>query len=453
MPLRWDVREHLSLGWFVLRWLAMITPVAALIGSSVAFFLWLLAEATQTRWTHPDLVYLLPLAGIGIVMIYHHFGDNAASGNNLIMEQIHQPGAGVPKRMMPLVLFATVFTHLFGGSAGREGTAVQMGGSIAQVFAAPFKLSSDDTRILLTCGVAAGFGAVFGTPLAGAVFALEVLALGKMRYDALIPCLMASVIGDLVCTACGIGHTQYRIAAPEMHIDAVVAHVSPLLAVKVMVAAVLFGLAGFLFAEMTHALSGLFKRYVSRYWVRPVIGAVLVLGISALLGTRDYLGLGVGSASADGVSIINAFSGVGVTAWSWWWKLLLTAITLSCGFKGGEVTPLFFVGATLGAALAGVLNVPVDLLAGIGFIAVFAGATNTPLACTIMGVELFGAQYVEYFAIACFLSYLFSGHSSIYLSQQIAIPKGGVDRYGALDSLRAARDVRSSLLGKKTPKS
>jgi H+/Cl- antiporter ClcA len=442
MPIRWDVREHLSLGWFVLRWLLIVAPVAIVIGSSVAFFLWLLAEATHTRWAYPQLVYLLPLAGIFIVMVYHHVGGTSAAGNNLVVEQIHQPGAGIPKRMMPLVLFGTIITHLFGGSAGREGTAVQMGGSIAQVFTRPFRLNDGDTRILLTCGVAAGFGAVFGTPLAGAIFALEVLAVGKMRYEALIPCLMASVIGDLACTAWGIGHTQYQIVAPELQIDAVVAHVSIPLAAKVMLASVLFGLAGFLFAEITHALAGLFKRYVTRYWLRPVVGALLVLGISALLGTRDYLGLGVGSASADGISIVNAFAGVGVTPWSWWWKLLLTAITLSSGFKGGEVTPLFFVGATLGAALAGWLNVPVDLLAGIGFIAVFAGATNTPLACTLMGVELFGAQYLEYFAIACFLSYLFSGHSSIYLSQQIAAPKGGVNHYQGMATLKSAREAR-----------
>ena len=168
-----------------------------------------------------------------------------------------------------------------------------------------------------------------------------------------------------------------------------------------------------------------FKRLICCYWLRPIIGALLVLAISALLGTRDYLGLGVGSVGVEGASIVNAFSGDGITPWSWWWKLLLTAITLSCGFKGGEVTPLFFVGATLGAALATFLGVPIDLLAGIGFIAVFAGATNTPLACTVMGVELFGAQYLEYFAIACFLSYLFSGHSSIYLAQKIGVAKGG----------------------------
>jgi H+/Cl- antiporter ClcA len=338
-----------------------------------------------------------------------------------------------------------VVTHLFGGSAGREGTAVQMGGSIAQVFVRPFRLNEEDTRILLSAGVAAGFGAVFGTPLTGAVFALEVLALGKMRYNALIPCLMGSVLGDFFCTAWGIGHTPYHISGAAMQITLPVFRIDPLLSAKIILASVAFGLAGFLFAELTHTFQRLFKRFVSVYWLRPVVGAALVMGITWLLGTRDYLGIGVTTATGQGVSIVNAFTAGGATYWSWFWKLLLTAITLSSGFKGGEVTPLFFVGATLGAALANLLGVPVDLLAGVGFIAVFAGATNTPLACTIMGVELFGSQYLLYFAMACFFSYLFSGHSGIYLSQRIGIAKGNHLQHDDQTSLRKVREGRPGL--------
>lgn len=447
MPIRWDFKEHLSLGKYVLRWFFLVLPMAALVGSAVALFLWMLHEATVMRWEHPWLVYLLPLAGIAIVVSYKRYGKNAEGGNNLVMEQIHEPGGGVPLRMAPLVLLGTVITHLFGGSAGREGTAVQMGGSIAQVFTGPFKLNEGDTRILLTAGVAAGFGAVFGTPLTGAVFALEVLALGSMRYNALIPCLMASVMGDFFCTAWGIGHTHYHISGAAMQISLPEFRIDPLLAAKIAVASVAFGLAGFLFAELTHSFQKLFKRFVPAYWVRPIVGAALVLGISWLLGTRDYLGIGVTTATGEGVSIVNAFTG-GVTSWSWFWKLLLTAITLSAGFKGGEVTPLFFVGATLGAALAGVLGVPVDLLAGVGFIAVFAGATNTPLACTIMGVELFGSQYLIYFATGCFLAYLFSGHSGIYLSQRIGFAKGNHLEHDDETSLRNVRDDRHGLFDK-----
>lgn len=445
MPIRWDVKEHLSLGKYVIRWFFLTLPMAALVGSAVALFLWMLHEATVLRWEHPWLIYLLPLAGIVIVVSYTRFGKNADGGNNLVMEQIHQPGGGIPKRMTPLVLLGTVITHLFGGSAGREGTAVQMGGSIAQVFVAPFKLNEGDTRILLSAGVAAGFGAVFGTPLTGAIFALEVLALGSMRYNALIPCLFASIMGDFFCTIWGIGHTSYHISNAAMQITMPDFRIDPLLAGKIILASVAFGLAGFLFAELTHTFQKLFKRFIAIYWLRPVVGALLVLGITWMLGTRDYLGIGVTTATGEGVSIVNAFSAGGATAWSWFWKLLLTAITLSSGFKGGEVTPLFFVGATLGAALANFLGVPIDLLAGIGFIAVFAGATNTPLACTIMGIELFGSQYMLYFATACFIAYLFSGHSGIYLSQRVGFAKGNHLQHEDETSLRKIREGRSTV--------
>lgn len=441
MPFRWDIREHFYLGWYVIRWLAIVTPVAVITGSTVAFFLWLLHLATRTRWDLPWLIYLLPAAGIAIVWCYQRFGAAAAGGNNLVIEQIHEPGGGIPKRMLPMVLLATVATHLFGGSAGREGTAVQMGGSIAQLFSATFKLDRKDTQILLTCGVAAGFGAVFGTPLTGAIFALEVLALGTMRYNALIPCLLASIIGNLTCALWGIDHSHFLIGDSAKLLEHAVPALNISLTAKIALASVAFGLAGFLFAELTHSFQALFKRYIARYWLRPVVGAALVLGISWCLGTRDYLGLGVMTADGSGISIATAFVAGGATHWSWLWKLLLTALTLSCGFKGGEVTPLFFIGATLGASLATVLGVPIDLMAGLGFIAVFAGATNTPLACTIMGVELFGSQYLIYFAIACFLAYFFSGHSGIYLSQQIGVAKGDDLQLEPQLSLRMVRDA------------
>ncbi|MEZ4485004.1 MAG: chloride channel protein [Syntrophotaleaceae bacterium] len=333
MPIRWDFKEHLSLGKYVLRWFFLVLPMAALVGSAVALFLWMLHEATVLRWEHPWLVYLLPLAGIVIVVSYARYGKNAEGGNNLVMEQIHQPGGGVPLRMAPLVLLGTVTTHLFGGSAGREGTAVQMGGSIAQVFTRPLKLDESDTRILLTAWGCGGFGAVFGTPDRGGLCPGGA-GPGSMRYNALLPCLMASIMGDFFCTVWDRSHPlPHQRGGPadfaaELRID-------PLLALKIAIASVAFGLAGFLFAELTHSFQKLFKRFVPVYWMRPIIGAVLVLGISWLLGTRDYLGIGVTTASGEGVSIVNAFTG-GVTAWSWFWKLLLTAITLSAGFKGAR---------------------------------------------------------------------------------------------------------------------
>jgi H+/Cl- antiporter ClcA len=427
----------------VLRWTLILTPMAVAVGSLCAAFLWSLDVATRTRFAHPWLLFLLPLGGFAIGLLYHWMGKSVEGGNNLIVEQIHEPGGGVPLRMAPLIFIGTVATHLFGGSAGREGTAVQLGGSLASAIAKIARLDASGVRVLLMAGIAAGFGAVFGTPLAGAVFALEVLAIGRVEYGALVPCLVAGVVGDWTCHMWGIHHGAY-------HIDYAVAAggvwtVEPLLLAKAVLAGVAFGLAGLAFAEANHSLGGLFKRLIPYSPLRPLIGGLLVIGLVYLLGTRDYLGLGVWSPDPS-VPTIASFFGPPVDHWSWLLKFLFTVVTLSAGFKGGEVTPLFFIGAALGNALGGVLGAPVDLFAGLGFVAVFAGATNTPLACTIMGVELFGATHIVPIAIACFVAYLCSGHSGIYLSQRIAVPKtddGMLPPGATLRDARASRPQRS----------
>lgn len=416
--------EQIRIARHLVRWTLLVLPVAVAVGAMVALFLWLLDLATRTRWENMWLIFLLPLAGVFIHLLYKYWGKNAEAGNNLIMDEIHKPGGGIPFRMAPLVLATTVITHLFGGSAGREGTAVQMGGSMAAFLAKKLHLQQEDKRILLLCGMAAGFGAVFGTPVTGAIFALEVLAIGRIKYDALIPCLIASLVADITCSSFPIHHTHYsiaplvtgRTALPYVHFDL-------RLLMIVIAAGVLFGLASFLFAELSHFIKHQSNRIFQQKWLIPVIGAVLVVGISYLLGTFDYLGLGVHSRDEEGVSIVSSFSVGGADHFSWFWKLLLTAITLGMGFKGGEVTPLFFIGAALGNTLAVITGAPVDLVAGLGFIAVFAGATNTPLACTMMGIELFGADHVVYYAVACFTAYYFSGHSGIYQSQRVAVSK------------------------------
>ncbi len=415
--------EQVKIARHLLYWTALIVPVSIVTGSLVAMFLWLLDLATVTRWQNLWLIFLLPAAGLLITFLYKSIGKNSDAGNNLIMDEIHKPGGGIPTRMTPLVLFSTIITHLFGGSAGREGTAVQMGGSVSSLFSKWYKLKHRDKRILLMCGMAAGFGAVFGTPIAGAVFAMEVLAIGRIKYDALIPCFIASVFADITCSAYGIHHTHYSISfirntkrwMPFISFDL-------WLLSKVIAAGVAFGLAGYLFAELTHFIKDKTATYIHNKWLTPVVGGIVVISISYALGTFDYLGLGVTNPNG-GVSIVSAFSINGANTWSWFWKLLLTAITLGTGFKGGEVTPLFFIGAALGNVLALISGSPIDLFAGLGFIAVFAGATNTPLACTLMGVELFGSNNVIYYAVACFTAYYFSGHSGIYGSQRIAVSK------------------------------
>ena len=408
--------EQLSVTKHLLYWTVLAIPVSLVAGSLVALFLWLLDVVTHFRWEHAWLLYLLPLSGIVIHFLYKLWGKNAEAGNNLIMDEIHQPGGGVPGRMAPLVLITTLITHLFGGSAGREGTAVQIGGSMASLLGKWFRLSKEDTRIILMMGIAAGFGAVFGTPLTGAIFALEVLAIGRIKYNALVPCLIASVFADIVCSAWGLHHTKYHIRLTTTF--------DFLLLGKIILGGVAFGLAGYLFALSSHGIKSLSNRLIPTHkWLIPVTGGCLVILLTFIAGTEDYLGLGVTSSTPDGISIVNAFRENGVTSWSWLWKLVFTAVTLGLGFKGGEVTPLFFIGATLGNTIAMITGAPVELFAGLGFIAVFAAATNTPIACTIMGAELFGADYILYYAVACFTAYYFSGHSGIYTSQRLAVSK------------------------------
>jgi H+/Cl- antiporter ClcA len=428
----------------VVRWAFVVTPMAAAVGSLCALFLWALDQATRLRFQHPWLLFGLPLAGGAIGLVYQWKGRAAEGGNNLIVEQIHEPGGGVPLRMAPLILVSTVVTHLFGGSAGREGTAVQLGGSLASGVGKLLRLDAADVQILLMAGIAAGFGAVFGTPIAGAVFALEVLAVGRIQYMALAPCLAAAIIADWACHAWGIHHTLYHIT----YVAGATAggfHVEPLLLVKIALCGVAFGVIGLIFAEANHVFSAVMKQFIPIAPMRPVVGGLIVIGLVYLCGTRDYLGLGVWSADPHAVTISTLFNGAHIHAWSWALKLLFTVVTLGAGFKGGEVTPLFFIGAALGNALSGLLGAPTDLLAAIGFVAVFAGASNTPLACTLMGVELFGSADMIYIAVGCWVAYLCSGHSGIYLSQRLAVPKVVGGPLPPDVTLRHAREIAPSV--------
>lgn len=405
-----------------LKWLAIGLLVGALSGTASAFFLWALDSATNIRLRQPGLLFALPLAGAAIGGIYSRWGRGVAGGNNLLLDEIHDPKRKVPFRMAPLILFSTVATHLFGGSAGREGTAVQMGGALADMAAEPFRLTSAERKLLLMAGMAAGFGSVFGTPFAGAIFGIEVLAIGSLRWEGAFPCLVASFAGDIVCRAWGIHHHAYD--APNRF------SMSWAMFGWVALASLFFGLVSAGFAEATHAIQRLGKQVAGAAWVRPLVGGLVVVALTLAVGNQDYNGLGI-------PLIERAFHG-DVPSYAFLLKLLFTAITLGAGYKGGEVTPLFCIGATLGSAFAGWTHQDPALFAALGFVAVFSGAANTPLACTAMGIELFGPALGPPLAIACFLAFMLSGHRGIYLSQKVHRAKVG---HGPVESGSTLRTI------------
>jgi H+/Cl- antiporter ClcA len=392
------------------RWIPIAAVVGVLAGSASALLLVSLNYATALRESHVWLILLLAPAGWAMAQMYKRFGASVEAGNNLVLEQTHNPTAVIPLRMTPLILIGTFMTHLFGGSAGREGTAIQTGASLADQLSRPLGLAPHQRRILLMAGISAGFASVFGTPLAGAVFGIEVLAIGTLNYDAIAPCFMAAFAGDLVTRAWHVQHTIYSVSeTPAMSIAGVAYS---------MIAGAVFGLVGMGFARLTHAVSRVARKHIANATLRPVVGGLIVTVAVFAIGTAHtlkYLGLGIPTIVASFHSKLPVYDFAA--------KSLFTAVTLGTGFKGGEVTPLFFIGSTLGNALSHIIPLPSSLLAAMGFVAVFAGAANTPIASTLMAVELFGAEAGAYAGIACVLSYLFSGHTGIYNAQRVGRSK------------------------------
>jgi len=397
---------------FILKWLFITIMTAVLVGSATAWFLIALDFVTIWRTNQIWVVNFLPLIGLGIGFAYHYFGADAKKGNDLILE-IHQATETtsttnttstissstkpIPLIMAPLVFISSLLTHIGGGSAGREGTALQMGGAIADQFTTLFKLSSAERKTILIMGVSAGFAAVFGTPWAAAIFALEIMSFKKIKFENIIPNFLAAFGAHYICLAWQVKHTVYSIdIIPSITVSTIS---------WTMLAGIIFGVTAFVFIQSNKLLEGLFSK-IKFAPFRPFIGGIIIALFIILANSTKFIGLGI-------PSITDAFN-TPAGSFDFALKLLLTSLTLSAGFKGGEVTPLFFIGATLGNVLIWFIPLPMALLAGMGFVAVFAGATHCVVASIIMGIELFGIQAGIYVGLASLVAYFASGRNGIY---------------------------------------
>lgn len=395
------------------KWTLICALTGILTGTAISGFLLSLNWVSNLREAHLWLIALLPAGGLLIGLLYYYKGLKAEAGNNLLIDAIHDPQQRIPFRMAPFIYIGTITTHLLGGSAGREGTALQIAGALAAPFQKLFRLKEEERQILIISAVAAGFGAAFGTPLAGAIFGMEFFLVGKFRYRALYPAFIAAAIAERMTEYWSVPHTHY-----------VIQHIPELSLMNIsyaLLAGIIFGIAAAGFSKAMHRMSAAFKSWISYPPLRPFIGGIIVVAAVWLLGSTKYIGLGI-------PTIAQAFD-MPLPAYDFALKMAFTIITLSAGFKGGEVTPLFFIGATLGNALSYFIPLPTGLLAGMGFAAVFGAAANTPLACIVMAMELFGSHSAVYVGITCVVAYLFSGHTGIYGKQMIGEAKNKRFRY------------------------
>jgi H+/Cl- antiporter ClcA len=390
----------------VVRWIALASIVGVLSGLLSGAFIEALQWATDTRSTYTWLVYTLPLAGFIVGASYHYLGRGLERGSNLLIEEIHRQSEWIPLRLTPLIFGASVVSHVAGGSVGREGAALQLAAGVTDPISRRLGLSPADRSLMLIAAIAGGFGSVFGVPVAGAVFALEVQRVGRVRYEALVPAFVASFVGHAVVRQMGVDHTHFPTLANVS--------LTPTLTWQLVLFGFIAGLIALGFTRTTHFIRGALNKFVSWYPLRPVIGGAVLAVLVLVCDWRDYQGLSMQLAT-------QAFDGS--AGGQWVTKLLLTAITIGSGFVGGEVIPLFVIGALAGASFAHIIGANIALFAILGSVAVLAGAANTPLACTLLGLELFGGNSIALFALVCAAAYATSGHTGIYHAQRVSAPK------------------------------
>ncbi len=388
-----------------LRWVIFGCVMGFLMGVVGVTFHYGIEKVTELREAYSWLIWLLPVGGLVIALLYHFFlGDDM--GTNFVLVAVRD-NKRLRLRKAPLIFISTIITHLVGGSSGREGAALQLGGSIASFIGHKIKLDCQSLRILVVCGMSAAFSAVFGTPLASTVFAMEVVHVGVIHYSAIVPAMLSSLMGYEVAGWFGWEHASYAVTGiPEL---------SMLSILQVTVMGILFAVLAIVFYEGIHTASRLYKKYLPNIMLRTSIGGVIVLLLTLLVGTYDYNGAGMNviTAAIGGFARPEAFA----------LKILFTALTIGAGFKGGEIVPAFFTGATFGCVVGPLLGLAPSFSAALGMTALFCGITNCPITSLLLSFELFGGAGMPLFALCCAVSYMLSGHGGLYSEQQMVFSK------------------------------
>ncbi len=389
------------------RWLGLAGLAGAACGLAGAAFTWCVAQATALRAAHPWLLFAMPLAGLAIVWSYRAAGMENDSGTNQIIASV-RGGERPPVRLAPLIFLGSVLTHLTGGSAGREGAALQIGGSISAGIGRLLRLGDRNVNTIIQCGMAGLFSALFGTPLTATVFALEVVNVGHFRYAALFPCLLSALTANAIPRLLGLPGETYRLSGlPDLGFV-------PMLRCGAL--AILAALVSIAFCALMHEAGRLYQKYIPNQYLRALAGAAFVILLTVIEGSGDYNGAG-------GHFIELAVEGQVHVPWAFLWKMLFTALTLGAGFRGGEIVPTLFIGSTFGCAAGPLLGLDPAFGAAVSMIALFCGVVNCPMASIFLAIELFGGEGVLFFALSCALSFLVSGQYSLYSSQNIVYSK------------------------------
>ena len=389
-----------------IKWVIFSIVVGIVAGSCGTAFYFALSVVTDFRMKYPWLIYFLPIGGLVIVGLYHLCRDDNDTGTNLVISAIHS-GDKVPFRMAPLIFVSTLITHLFGGSAGREGAALQMGGSIGSSIGRIFRFDEKDKHVMIMCGMSAAFSALFGTPMAAAIFSMEVVSVGIMYYAALVPCVISSLIAHAIATSFGVSPDGFPLGKiPDFTIGS---------AVEISILAILCALVSILFCVMLHGSDHLYKKFFKNPYLRVFVGGCIVVVLTLLVGDQTYNGTGINiiARCMDGTVRPEAF----------FLKMLFTAATLGAGYKGGEIVPSLFTGAAFGCLFGNVLGFSPTLCTAVGMSAVFCGVTNCPITSLLISFELFGYDGMPYFLLAIAFSYMLSGYFGLYQSQKIVYSK------------------------------